>query len=152
MRDEPKLIPTLRRSRVGRVLVYVLILHVLALFSVLPFGQPAIAAPTPAYQVEAMADIQVGNGGAQAVVMVADGPDQAVKSAAPSSSIESVPGSYRVFGNRHHPDLDQIDPGMAQSTLFAGLRGCASLSPERARQVYLPPHRPYLLRAPPSAG
>ncbi|MBM3269162.1 MAG: hypothetical protein FJZ01_16095 [Candidatus Sericytochromatia bacterium] len=149
MRWVPSLRPSRRQSRAGRILVYVLVMHVLALFSIMPFGQPAIAAPAPAIQVQDVSD--PGAVLAEEVELLAEPGDQ-VRAYAPESTLGSVTGSHRVFGNRHQADLDQIEAGMAQISLFVGLRACASLPAASARRVYLPPHRPYFLRAPPTGA
>jgi len=131
------------------MLVYVLVMHVLALFSIMPFGQPAIAALAPAIRVQ---DVSAhGVVAPEDVKLLAQRGDQ-VWAPAPGSTVASVTGSHQVFGNKHQADLDQIEAGMAQISLFVGLRACASLPAARARQVFLRPHRPYQLRAPPSGA
>ena len=139
---------TIRSSRMGRGFVWALILHVIALFSFMPFGQPVVASPFRAAGIptaSAQVQIRVSTDvpGEQSIGTQQGDGDTASGSAA---------GAHQVFANRSQAESDPVGLPSFEYSLFAGLRACASLRPSRARRVALAAQYRLRLRAPPSVG
>ncbi|MBM3269159.1 MAG: hypothetical protein FJZ01_16080 [Candidatus Sericytochromatia bacterium] len=136
----------IRSSRLGRGLVWALILGVIALFSFLPFGQPVVASPlratglqAPAVQVQMPSDLDAHT---HLVYVQRDGGE---------TSYGAAENPHHVFGYRNKADGDLHGLPSFEHELFAGLRACASLRPASARHVALAAQQRLHLRSPPFA-